>query len=104
MIRKAFVMSVYAGHEAEYERRHNPIWPELEDVLRAHGVANYSIFHDPQTHQLFGYAEVQDESRWEAIAQTDTCRRWWLSMRELMPSNADASPVSRDLTEMFHLD
>jgi L-rhamnose mutarotase len=24
-------------------------------------------------------------------------------MREIMPSNADASPVSRDLREVFHL-
>ena len=37
MIRKAFVMAVHPGHEAEYERRHRPIWPELEAVLRAHG-------------------------------------------------------------------
>jgi L-rhamnose mutarotase len=29
-IRKAFVMSVNAGAEEEYEKRHNPIWPELE--------------------------------------------------------------------------
>ena len=33
MIRKAFVMQVNAGSEAEYIRRHNPIWPELEAVL-----------------------------------------------------------------------
>ena len=36
-IRKAFVMSVNAGAEAEYEMRHNPIWPELEKVLKDHG-------------------------------------------------------------------
>jgi L-rhamnose mutarotase len=29
-IRKAFVMSVHAGAEEEYENRHQPIWPELE--------------------------------------------------------------------------
>ena len=32
-IRKAFRMSVHAGQEAEYERRHTPIGRELEDVL-----------------------------------------------------------------------
>jgi L-rhamnose mutarotase len=25
-------MSVYPGHEIEYEKRHRPIWPELEQV------------------------------------------------------------------------
>ena len=44
MIRKAFVMSLNAGCEAEYEQRHNPIWPELERTLLEHGVTNYSIF------------------------------------------------------------
>ena len=52
MIRKAFVMSVDAGREAEYERRHRPIWPELEALLKAHGVHNYSIFLHAETRQL----------------------------------------------------
>ena len=47
-IRKAFVMSVHAGAEEEYEKRHNPIWPELEKVLKDHGVLNYSIFLLPK--------------------------------------------------------
>src|SRR6185369_16782301 len=77
MIRKAFVMRVHQGFEAEYERRHNPIWPELEVVLREHGVLNYSIFLEPTSRQLFAYAEIEDEARWNAIAQTAVCRRWW---------------------------
>jgi L-rhamnose mutarotase len=50
-IRKAFVMSVNTGAEEEYEKRHNPIWPELEKVLKDHGVSNYSIFLHPETHR-----------------------------------------------------
>ena len=67
MIRKAFVMTVHPGCEAEYEKRHRPIWPELEATLRAHGVRRYSIFLEPRTRQLFAYAEVEDEARWLAI-------------------------------------
>lgn len=104
MIRKAFVMSVHAGSEAEYERRHRPIWPELEAVLKAHGVHNYSIFLHAETRQLFAYAEIESEERWAAIAQTEVCRRWWKHMDPLMPGNPDHSPVSRDLREVFHLD
>lgn len=104
MIRKAFVMSVYEGQEAEYERRHRPIWAELEAVLKAHGVHNYSIFLEPTSRQLFGYVEVEDEVKWNAIAQTDACRRWWAHMKEVMPSNPDNSPVTTDLREVFHLD
>ena len=104
MIRKAFVMSVNAGQQAEYERRHRPIWPELEDTLRAHGVHNYSIFLHPETRQLFGYVEIEDEERWAAIAKTDLCKKWWAHMKEIMPSNADNSPISLELPEVFHLD
>ncbi len=103
MIRKAFVMSVSAGQEAEYERRHRPIWPELEATLKAHGVHNYSIFLHPETRQLFAYAEIESEERWAAIAQTPACKKWWAHMKDLMPSNPDNSPLSRDLKEVFHI-
>jgi|688.fasta_scaffold1029425_1 hypothetical protein len=33
-------MSVQAGAETEYEKRRNPIWPELERVLKDYGVLN----------------------------------------------------------------
>lgn len=97
-------MSVNVGQEAEYERRHRPIWPELEQVLKAHGVHNYSIFLHAETRQLFAYVEIEDEARWLAIAETDECRRWWKHMREVMPSHPDNSPVSQELREVFHLD
>lgn len=104
MIRKAFVMSVNPGSEAEYETRHNPIWPELEAVLKEHGVHNYSIFLHAETGQLFAYAEIEDEARWAAIARTDVCQRWWRHMGDIMPSNPDHSPVSAPLDEVFHID
>src|SRR5262245_11201973 len=104
MKRKAFIMSVHPGMEEEYQRRHSPIWPELEAILKEHGVSNYSIFLDGETRQLFGYAEIEDEERWSAIAQTPVCKKWWKYMSEVMPSNPDDSPVSRELKEVFHLD
>lgn len=103
MIRKAFKMSVNRDEHAEYARRHNPIWPELEEALRAHGVSTYSIFLDEQTSELFAYVEFESEERWKQIAQTEVCRRWWQHMREIMPSNPDNSPESREINEVFHL-
>jgi L-rhamnose mutarotase len=103
MIRKAFRMSVHPGHEEEYERRHTPIWQELQDALIAHGVITYSIFLDPDTRDLFGYVEVESDEQWEAIASTPICRRWWHYMREIMPANADDSPIAQGLREVFYL-
>ena len=102
-MRKAFRMSIHAGQAGEYERRHSPIWQELAETLVRHGVRTYSIFLDDTTGDLFGYVEVRDEAEWAAIAATDVCRRWWRYMREVMPSNPDDSPVSRELREVFYL-
>lgn len=104
MIRKAFIMSVNPGSEEEYERRHRPIWPELEQTLKDHGAHGYSIFLDAETRQLFGYVEIEDEARWNAVANTAICRKWWAHMKEIMPSNPDNSPIARELREVFHID
>ena len=104
MIRKAFRMSVNEGAATEYERRHRPIWKDLEEALLDHGVVTYSIFLDPESDALFGYVEVESDDLWARIASTDVCRRWWRHMRELMPTNKDDSPVSRELREVFHIE
>ena len=104
MIRKAFVMSVHKGQEEEYEKRHNPIWHELQETLKSHGVHNYSIFLHPETRQLFGYVEIENEARWDAIAETEICKKWWAHMKDIMPSNPDNSPLSETLKQVFHID
>ena len=103
MMRKAFLMRLKPGCEAEYESRHNPIWPELAEVLHKHGVSNYSIFHEPGSDRLFAYAEIESEELWTRIAETEVCQRWWTSMSTLMFTNPDESPETADLKEMFHL-
>jgi L-rhamnose mutarotase len=104
MIRKAFLMTLKPGQQAEYERRHNPIWPELQEMLKKHGVHNYSIFLDRGSDKLFAYAEIESEEQWERIAGTESCRHWWSHMKDLMLTNADGSPASIALDEVFHLD
>lgn len=103
MIRKAYVMSVNPDCHEEYEKRHNPIWTELEETLRSHGVLKYSIFLDPESSRLFAYVEMESEKRWEEIASTTICRKWWKHMKEIMPSNPDNSPVSKELREVFYI-
>ena len=104
MIRKAFIMSLKPGHQEEYEKRHNPIWPELQEALTKHGVRNYSIFLDRGADRLFAYVEIESEELWRSIAETEVCRRWWAFMNEIMLTNPDDSPVAADLEEVFHLD
>jgi L-rhamnose mutarotase len=102
-VRKAFRMSVLPGYEAEYIRRHQPIWNDLERTLLDHGVRTYSIFLDRTTNHLIGYVEFESEAQWNAIAATEVCQRWWAYMRDVMPTNRDDSPVSLELEEVFHI-
>lgn len=104
MIRKGFVMQLHPGQEEEYRRRHAAIWPELERTLQDADVRAYSIFLHPRTLQLFAYAEIVSEERWAAVAETDVCRRWWAYMQDIMETNADSSPKSIPLEEVFQMD
>jgi L-rhamnose mutarotase len=42
----AFRMQLKPGVAAEYERRHDALWPDLADALRKAGIHDYSIFLD----------------------------------------------------------
>ena len=101
---KGFKMKLYEGQEAEYEKRHNQLWPEMKDMIHEYGGKNYNIFLDKETLTLFGYIEIEDEERWAKGADTAINRKWWDFMADIMETNPDNSPVSIDLKEVFHLD
>lgn len=104
MICKSFKMKLFPGQAEEYEKRHNALWPEMKDAIHAHGGHNYSIFLDRETDILYGYIEIEDETRWAALADTPINRRWWDFMADIMETNPDNSPMSVALKPVFHLD
>ena len=101
---KTITTKLYPGMEEEYERRHNELWPEMIDMIHAHGGRNYTIALDPDTLTLFGYIEIDDPERWAAGADTAIWRKWWDFMADIMETNEDNSPVSVDLPVLFHMD
>lgn len=103
MHRIAFTMQVDPAHHEEYIKRHHPIWTDLEQTLKDHGVVSYSIFLDPNSSLLFAYAEVESLSRWKLISETEVFKKWWVFMRDIMQANLDGSPISGELKEVYHL-
>lgn len=99
----AFKMQLKPGHAAEYQRRHDAIWPELASLLHESGVRDYSIFLDEDTGALFAVLCRMEGHTMEALPQHPVMRRWWAHMADLMETQADASPVAVPLTPMFHL-
>jgi L-rhamnose mutarotase len=103
MTRKAFKMTLYPNELIEYTKSHNPIWHELKEVLKNHGVRSYSIFFDEDTSTLFDYAEIESEEKRDAIVNTAICKKWWKYMSDIMETNPDNSPVSQTIKSVFYL-
>ncbi|MCZ8334739.1 MAG: L-rhamnose mutarotase [Rhodobacteraceae bacterium] len=103
MQRHAFKMYLNDGCEAEYIRRHDEIWPELADLLRAAGISNYSIHLDRETQVLFGYLERREDHTMDDLPNHPVMKRWWAHMGDIMRTNPDGSPVAVPLTETFFL-
>jgi L-rhamnose mutarotase len=95
-------MKLRPGCQAEYQRRHAEIWPELITLLRSNGISEYRIFLDEASDTLFAIQAVSGESS-QALGQTEIVRRWWAYMADLMDVYEDNSPVSEPLREVFYM-
>jgi L-rhamnose mutarotase len=104
MKRLAFVMKLKPGFEEEYKKRHDALWPEMKKTLQDAGISDYSIFLDPETLSLFAVQKRTEDSTADALPDHPAVRKWWRSMKDIMETNPDSSPVSRPLIEVFHLD
>lgn len=104
MKREAFKMYLKPGYEAEYERRHNEIWPEVKKLLKKTGVSDYSIFWDKETNLLFGIQKTEGNASSQDLGDNPIIKKWWVYMADIMETNPDNSPISIPLKEVFHMD
>ena len=103
MHRVAFKMKLNKGFEDEYKKRHDRLWPELEELLKKTGISEYSIFLDAETNALFGILKAEDPSALNNLPSNLVMQKWWAYMKDIMESNPDNSPVSIPLKEVFYL-
>jgi L-rhamnose mutarotase len=103
MKKVAFKMHLHKGFEEEYKKRHDQIPAELKSLLSSAGISDYYIFLDHASGDLFGIMNVEDDNKLNAIASDPVMRKWWTFMKDIMDTNADHSPVTVPLTEVFHM-
>jgi len=103
MHRIAFKMQLYPGYEAEYERRHAALWPELASLLKETGIMDYSIFLDKETLILFAYLQIREPGLLDNLPEHPVMRKWWDHMKDIMDVHPDNSPVVTSLREVFYL-
>ncbi|MDN5287249.1 MAG: rhaM [Mucilaginibacter sp.] len=103
MHRLAFKMKLFRGYEVEYKKRHDEIWPELSALLKEAGISDYVIFLDEETNTLFSVLKAADKALLDSLPTKALMQKWWAYMKDIMESNADNSPVSTPLKEVFYL-
>jgi L-rhamnose mutarotase len=97
----AFKMKLKPGFKAEYKKRHDEIWPELEELLKKAGIFNYSIFLDVETNILFAVQHLTGDT--PDLTQELVMKKWWTHMADIMETNPDQSPIAIELPRMFHM-
>lgn len=103
MQRVAFKMKLFKGNEEEYIKRHDALWPELQELLKQTTISDYSIFLEEETGFLFGVMKIEDSEKRDNLPLHPVMQKWWAYMKDLMESNEDNSPVSIPLKEVFYL-
>jgi L-rhamnose mutarotase len=100
MERLCFTLSVVPGREAEFDRRHHEIWPEMTEAMARSGYRNYSLFRRGSL--VVGYAECSPDvaSAQRVMGDQHVSARWAASMAEVLAANGEVS----SLAEVWHLD
>jgi L-rhamnose mutarotase len=101
--RIAFRMNLFPGQAAEYEKRHDEIFPDLVVALKDAGISDYTIWLDPQTNHLFGILTRSDDHTMARLPDTEVMKRWWAHMGDIMETHPDNVPVQVPLRRVFYL-
>ena len=105
MERMAWKAKVKDGMLDEYIRRHNEIWPELKDLLKEAGIANYTIWNVGS--DLFGHFECEKGVAFaeKTQAQSEIVDRWNEYMKDVMVMEMDSvTGAQPKLRQVFRLD
>ena len=99
----AFRMNLNPGQAAEYEKRHDEIFPELSQALKDAGVSDYTIWLDPESSHLFGILTRTDDHTMAKLPDTAIMKRWWKHMADIMETDANNVPTQVPLKLVFFL-
>jgi len=64
------------GVEAEYEQRHDEIWPEMVEALHASGFSEMRLFRHEQTVSIYAVCHPDAQTAWARLRETEVNARW----------------------------
>ena len=96
---------VKEGMMEEYIRRHDEIWPEMVETLKAAGISNYTIWNTGN--ELFGYYECEKGIEYAARMQAESpiVDKWNEYMKDVMIMPLDPETGAQPkLEQVFFLE
>ena len=104
MERLCYTFELAPGMEAEYERRHAEVWPELVEAIRAAGFSNYSLFR--RGREVIAYAECEPtvDAATAKLDGYEVNARWSAYIRSVMTRAVDENGRVFTVDEIWHLD
>lgn len=105
MEKYAWKAEIIPGKLEEYILRHNNIWPELKEVLKAAGICNYTIWN--VGNELFGYYECEKGVEYAAKVQAESpvVEKWNEYMKDVMIMENDPETGAQPLLKnVFYLE
>jgi L-rhamnose mutarotase len=104
MERFCFTFRLRPGMEAEYQRRHDEIWPELVEAIRDAGVRNYTLFR--RERDVIAYCECHPDAAtaFGKVGETEVNRRWSEWFEDTIEALTDERGELFTAREAWHLD
>jgi L-rhamnose mutarotase len=82
----------------EYKRRHDELWPELAEILRAQGISMVIYrFED----FLFVHETAPSEQSWQALNEHPVTARWNEYMAEVLETDGNGNILFHKLPLAF---
>ena len=92
------VLKLKPGCYDEYKKRHDELWPELAELMMAHGV-DMAIYRFED--YLFIYGAAPSEQDWETMAEHPVTPRWNAYMSEVLETNENGELIRHNLPQAF---
>ena len=104
LTRFAFKMKLKPGFADEYQSDDMPLYGlSLARLLKKTGICDYSIFLDEETNTLFAVQKIDVSAGGsQDLGHHPIVKKWWAYMADIMETNADQSPVTIPLREVFY--